>query len=67
MRSEIKERNPFLDFTKGSLREFKTQADIDVEFEYIPRDIDEKWLSKSKELARVLGALIRKIDEKIRS
>jgi four helix bundle protein len=59
----VKERKRFLDFAKGSLGEFKTQADIGVEIEYIPRNIGEKWLSESQELARMLGALIKQIDE----
>jgi len=55
-----KETRRFFDIAKGSLGEFKTQADIGVEIGYVPEGIGRAWLSESEELSRMLAALIKK-------
>ncbi|GAB3108945.1 four helix bundle protein [Aestuariicella hydrocarbonica] len=61
-RESIKERCRFLSFAKGSLGEFKTQADIGIEIEYIPWNIGTLWMAECDELAKMLASLIRKYE-----
>jgi four helix bundle protein len=60
-RRSIKERVRFLDIAKGSLGEFKTQADIGIEVGYIVRGKGMAWLKESDELARMLASLMARL------
>ncbi len=59
-RSSIKERIRFMDIAKGSLGEFKTQADIGTEIGLIPKEKGKQWVGESAELAKMLASLINK-------
>lgn len=62
-RLSAKERRRYLDIAKGSLGEFKTQADIGVAVGLIPELVGNSWLSESDELAKMLKGLIRSIKD----
>lgn len=59
-RRSIKEKVRFLDIAKGSLGEFRTQADIGIAAGLINKDKGLAWLKESDELAKMLAALINK-------
>ena len=50
----------FLTFAKGSCGELITQFYIGIEAEYIDRDVGLKWVKEGKEIAAILGALIKR-------
>ncbi|MYM65123.1 four helix bundle protein [Pseudomaricurvus sp. HS19] len=58
-RESVKERRRFLEIAKGSLGEFKTQADIGMAIGLIPRELGIAWLNESSQLSRMLASLIR--------
>jgi four helix bundle protein len=58
-----KERRRFLDIAKGSLGEFKTQADIGIAVGFVPEPIGRQWLAESDQLAKMLKGLIRSIND----
>ena len=60
-RVSIKERLRFFDIAKGSLGEFKTQADIGIETGLVNADTGYDWMLESRELALMLGAIIKRL------
>ncbi|MGH1373379.1 MAG: four helix bundle protein [Cellvibrionaceae bacterium] len=62
-RLSSKERRRFLDIAKGSLGEFKTQADIGIAVGLVPEAIGRQWLAESDQLAKMLKGLIRSIKD----
>ena len=60
-RFSIKERHRFISIAKGSLGEFKTQADIGTEVGFIPREIGLQWQLEASELSKMLGSLLSKL------
>ncbi len=57
--SEV-ERRRFFDIAKGSMGEFRTQADIGVEVGFVPEEIGKYWMCESAEIGKMLGALIHR-------
>jgi len=55
-----KETRRFFDIAKGSLGEFKTQADIGMAIGFIPEEQGRVWQVESEELSKMLAALIKK-------
>lgn len=62
-RASLRERCRFLDFAKGSIGEFKTQADIGTEVGFIPKDIGLQWQDEANQISKMLGALIKKLQQ----
>ncbi|GAB3108679.1 four helix bundle protein [Aestuariicella hydrocarbonica] len=58
-----KERRRFLDIAKGSIGEFKTQADIGIAVGFIPDEIGKRWLAEASELSKMLKGLIRSVKD----
>ena len=63
VRKSLKERKHFFAIAKGSIGEFATQADIGVEVGFIPRDVGELWQSEALQISRMLGALIKSLEQ----
>ena len=57
-----KEKIRFLSISKGSTGEFKTQVDIGVEIELLPRQIGSYWMDEAEILSRMIGKLITKLN-----
>jgi len=57
-----KEKIRFLYIAKGSIGEFKTQADIGIEIGYISRDMGMRWMEEAELLAKMIGSLITKMN-----
>jgi four helix bundle protein len=57
-----KEKTRYLSIAKGSLGEFKTQADIGSEVGFIEKKHADFWMAESEKIARMIGALIKKIN-----
>ncbi len=57
-RKSTNEKVRFLDFSKGSLGEFKTKTDIGVEIGYINKDIGYHWMDEAEQLSKMIAALM---------
>ncbi|MEP7706679.1 four helix bundle protein [Paraglaciecola sp. 25GB23A] len=57
-RSSLKERIRFFDIAKGSLGEFKTQADIGIEVDFISKEIGDFLVDEASQISKMLGSLI---------
>ena len=55
-----RETRRFFDIAKGSLGEFKAQADIGMAIGFISEEVGSAWLAESEELSKMLAALIKK-------
>jgi four helix bundle protein len=58
-RETLKEKIRFLYYAKGSLGELVTQLYIGAEIEYLDKQIAMSMVKEAKELAKILGALIK--------
>ncbi|CAH1552830.1 four helix bundle protein [Vibrio rotiferianus] len=61
-RVSLKERGRFLSIAKGSVGEFKTQADIGSAVGFIPSNVGGAWQKEASDISRMLAALINKIN-----
>lgn len=59
-RTSSKETASFFAIAKGSAGEFKTQAYIGYQIDYLSKNQFESWWNESEELAAMLGALIKR-------
>ena len=57
-----KEKARFLSISKGSLGEFKTQADIGVEVGFIARSQGSAWMKEAEAISKMIGNLINKLN-----
>lgn len=62
-RKSLKERQRFFAIAKGSIGEFATQADIGSEVGFVPKDVASTWQSEALHISRMLGALIKSLEE----
>ena len=58
-RDSSKEKARFWNYAKGSVGELRTQIHIGQQIGYLEPDIASRWLKESKELSRMLHAMIR--------
>ena len=65
-RETLKEKIRFLYYTKGSLGELVTQLYIGAEIEYLDKQIAMSMVKEAKELAKILGALIKQKQAQIK-
>ena len=54
----------FLVIAKGSMGEFKTQANIGIAIGYIQQQKGYYWMNEAEELSKMLGAFIKKAKTK---
>lgn len=57
-----KEKVRFLDISKGSIAEAKTQIYIGMKIEYLRKDIGEHWIKEFGEIGKMVSGLIRSIN-----
>lgn len=57
-RSSDKEKANFLNYAKGSTGEVRTQIFIGMEIGYIDRKLGSKWVKETKEISKMLQALV---------
>jgi four helix bundle protein len=60
-RSSNIEKARFLVISKGSIGEFKTQADIGVAIGYINQQKGQYWMSEAEQLSKMLGSFINRL------
>jgi four helix bundle protein len=60
-RETIKERHRFISIAKGSMGEFKTQADIGTEVGFIDKEKGLFWQKEAAEISKMLGSLLKKL------
>ncbi|CAM4410219.1 four helix bundle protein [Pseudoalteromonas ostreae] len=60
-RESDKERLRFLDISRSSLAETRTQIYIGIDINYINKDIGLQWINETVELSKMLTALKAKI------
>ena len=58
-RDTAKDRAKFLSYAKGSCGELRTQTYIGMEAGYIDKDQGNRWLKETRELSKMLYALIK--------
>ncbi len=59
-RDSSAEKARFLTIAKGSAGELMTQIHIGIEADYIDRSTGTAWIDEVKQLAKMLGALIKR-------
>ncbi|KPM75426.1 four helix bundle protein [Pseudoalteromonas sp. UCD-33C] len=62
VRISKKERVRFLDISRSSIAETRTQIYIGIEIKYIDAAIGRAWVSETEELSKMLTSLIHKIE-----
>ena len=56
-KESFKEQIRFLEIAKGSAAEFATQTWIGIEIDYIPKEIGQEWVQKSRQILGMLTNL----------
>ena len=66
-RNSEKDFKRFLQYSKGSCGELRTQIYIGIEIGYIKKDKGDVWIKETKELSLMIGSFISKIKNRIKS
>ncbi len=62
-RVSIKEKRNFLNYSKGSCAELRTQIYIGIEIGYIPRNEGKVWTKETEEISSMLNGLMKYLDK----
>ena len=62
-RITAKEKRNFLNYSKGSCAELRTQIYIGIEIGYIPRDVGIIWTKETEEISSMLNGLMKYLDK----
>ena len=62
-RAGTKEKKNFLNYSKGSCAELRTQIYIGIEIGYIPKNLGKGWVKETEEISSMLNGLITYLDE----
>ncbi len=62
-RVTLKEKRNFLNYSKGSCAELRTQIYIGIEIGYIPRCEGRKWTKETEEISSMLYGLMKYLDK----
>ena len=62
-RKKIKEKTNFLNYSKGSCAELRTQIFIGMEIGYIPKDTGKTWIKETEEISSMLKGLMKYLDK----
>ena len=58
-RVSAKEKRNFLNYSKGSCGELRTQIYIGMEIGYIPKDLGYSWVKETEEISSMLSGLMK--------
>lgn len=62
-RSSDKEKRNFLNYSKGSCAELRTQAYIGMEIGYVPKEVGRKWVTETENISSMLTGLMKYLDK----
>ena len=62
-RSTVKEKKNFLNYSKGSCAELRTQIYIGIEIGYIPEDVGDVWKKETEEISSMLSGFMKYLDK----
>lgn len=62
-RVTIRVKRNFLNYSKGSCAELRTQIYIGMEIGYIPRDEGKAWAKETEEISSMLNGLMKYLDK----
>jgi len=62
-RLTVKEKKNFLNYSKGSCAELRTQIYIGVEIGYIARGTGSTWAKETEEISAMLNGLMKYLDK----
>ena len=62
-RTSVKEKRNFLNFSKGSCAELRTQIFIGIEIGYIPSNMGKCWTKETEEISSMLNGLMKYLDK----
>ncbi len=62
-RLTVKEKRNFLNYSKGSCAELRTQIYIGIEIGYIPRDEGIMWKKETEDISSMLNGLMKYLEK----
>ena len=63
-RATGKDKRNFLNYSKGSCAELRTQIYIGMEIGYIPKELGKNWIRETKEISSMLTGLMKYLSSK---
>ena len=63
-RATGKDKRNFLNYSKGSCAELRTQIFIGMEIGYIPKELGKNWIRETKEISSMLTGLMKYLSSK---
>ena len=63
-RATGKDKRNFLNYSKGSCAELRTQIYIGMEIGYIPKELGKNWIKETKEISSMLTGLMKYLSSK---
>lgn len=58
-RATARDKRKFLNYSKGSCAELRTQIYIGIEIGYIPKELGKNWVNETEELSSMLTGLMK--------
>jgi len=62
-RKQVREKVNFLNYSKGSCAELRTQIYIGIEIGCIPKDTGKNWIKETEEISSMLNGLMMYLDK----
>ena len=63
-RATGKDKRNFLNYSKGSCAELRTQIYIGMEIGYIPKELGKNWIKETEEISSMLTGLMKYLGKK---
>ena len=63
-RATGKDKRNFLNYSKGSCAELRTQIFIGMEIGYIPKELGKNWIKETEEISSMLTGLMKYLGKK---
>ena len=64
-RASNRDKRNFLNYSKGSCGELRTQIYIGMEIGYIPVDLGKTWVKETEEISAMIGGLMKYLNSKV--